>query len=147
MGQINASNFDELVAAVDSHPSNDELVAAIQGSPGGVDGFLDQVFEGMKSSFNPQKAGAQQATVQYELTHPEGTSNYTMRIADGRCEVERGVAESPRVSIKMGVGDFVRLITGKLNGMQAFMTGKLKVSGDLFFAQTFQSWFERPSSA
>jgi putative sterol carrier protein len=147
MGQINASNFDELVAAVDSHPSNDELVAAIQGSPGGVDGFLDQVFEGMRSSFNPQKAGAQQATVQYELTHPEGTSNYTMRIADGRCEVERGVAESPRVSIKMGVGDFVRLITGKLNGMQAFMTGKLKVSGDLFFAQTFQSWFDRPSSA
>jgi putative sterol carrier protein len=147
MSQINASNFDELVAAVDSHPSNDELVAAIQASPGGVDGFLDQVFEGMKSSFSPQKAGAQQATVQYELTHPEGTSNYTMRIADGRCEVERGIAESPRVSIKMSVGDFVRLITGKLNGMQAFMTGKLKVSGDLFFAQTFQSWFERPSSS
>jgi putative sterol carrier protein len=24
------------------------------------------------------------------------------------------------------------------------MTGKLKVSGDLFFAQTYQSWFDRP---
>jgi putative sterol carrier protein len=46
----------------------------------------------------------------------------------------------------MAVGDFLRLIAGKLNGMQAFMTGKLKVSGDLFFAQTFQGWFERPSS-
>jgi putative sterol carrier protein len=147
MSQINASNFDELVAAVDSHPSNDELVAAVQGSPGGVDGFLDQVFEGMKSSFSPQKAGAQQATVQYELTHPGGTSSYTMRIADGRCEVERGMAESPRVTIKMGVGDFLRLITGKLAGMQAYMSGKLQVKGDLFFAQTFQSWFERPSSA
>jgi hypothetical protein len=55
MSQINASNFDELVAAVDSHPSNDELVAAVQASPGGVDGFLDQVFEGMKSSFSPQR--------------------------------------------------------------------------------------------
>jgi putative sterol carrier protein len=147
MTEINASNFDELVAAVDRHPSNDELVAAIQSAPGGIDGFLDQVFEGMKGSFSPQKAGSQQATVQYELTHSEGTSSYAMRIADGRCEVERGIAESPRVSIKMSLGDFVRLITGKLNGMQAFMTGKLKVSGDLFFAQTFQGWFERPSSS
>jgi putative sterol carrier protein len=145
MTEINASDYNALVAVVDSHPGNDELVSAIQSSPGGIDGFLDQVFEGMKSSFDPQKAGGQQATVQYELTAPDGTRSYVMRIADGRCEVERGMAESPRVSIKMGVGDFLRLIAGKLNGMQAFMTGKLKVSGDLFFAQTFQSWFVRPS--
>jgi hypothetical protein len=26
------------------------------------------------------------------------------------------------------------------------MTGKLKVSGDLFFAQTYQSWFDRPQA-
>jgi putative sterol carrier protein len=145
MTELNASDYNALVAVVDNYPSNDELVAAIQGSAGGLDGFLDQVFEGMKNSFNPQKAGGQQATVQYELTTPEGSRSYAMRIADGRCEVERGTAESPRVSIKMSVGDFLRLIAGKLNGMQAFMTGKLKVSGDLFFAQTFQSWFERPA--
>jgi putative sterol carrier protein len=145
MTELNASDYNALVAVVDNYPGNDELVAAIQGSSGGLDGFLDQVFEGMKNSFNPQKAGGQQATVQYELTTPEGPRSYAMRIADGRCEVERGTAESPRVSIKMSVGDFLRLIAGKLNGMQAFMTGKLKVSGDVFFAQTFQSWFERPA--
>jgi len=26
------------------------------------------------------------------------------------------------------------------------MTGKLKVSGDLFLAQTYQSWFDRPQA-
>jgi putative sterol carrier protein len=145
MTEINASDYNALVAVVDTYPGNDELVSAIQDSPGGIDGFLDQVFEGMKSSFDPHKAGGQQATVQYELTAPDGTRSYAMRIADGRCEVERGMAESPRVSIKMGVGDFLRLIAGRLNGMTAFMSGKLKVSGDLFFAQTFQTWFVRPS--
>jgi putative sterol carrier protein len=30
--------------------------------------------------------------------------------------------------------------------MQLFMTGKLKVAGDLFFAQTYQSWFDRPQA-
>jgi putative sterol carrier protein len=145
MTEINASDYDALVAVVDTYPGNDELVAAIQSSRGGIDGFLDQVFEGLKGSFDPQKAGGEQAAVQYELTAPDGTRGYVMRIADGRCEVERGMAESPRVSIKMGVGDFLRLIAGRLNGMTAFMSGKLKVGGDLFFAQTFQSWFVRPS--
>jgi putative sterol carrier protein len=68
-----------------------------------------------------------------------------MRIADGRCQVERGAAESPRVTIRAALPDFLRLITGKVNGVQLFMTGKLKVSGDLFFAQTFQGWFDRPA--
>ncbi|HEV8650523.1 MAG TPA: SCP2 sterol-binding domain-containing protein [Actinomycetes bacterium] len=145
MTEINASNYDQLVAAVD-RLSNEELVAAIQSQEGGVDGTLEQVYQGMVNSFNPQKAAGQQATVQYEIAAPDGPHPYVMRIADGRCEVEKGTAESPRVTLKIGLGDFLRLVTNRLPGMQAFMTGKLKVSGDLFFAQTFASWFDRPAS-
>src|SRR6266540_3377683 len=119
--------------------------AAAQLQEAGSAKFLDGVFEGMSTAFNASKAGGQQATVQYEITAPDGTHPYTMRIADGRCEVERGAAESPRVTIRAALPDFLRLITGKANGVQLFMTGKLKVSGDLFFAQTFQGWFDRPS--
>jgi putative sterol carrier protein len=104
------------------------------------------VFAGMAESFNPAKAAGQEATVQYEISSPAGTHDWAMRIADGRCEVEPGKAESPRVTIRIGLGDFLRLITGKAQGMQLFMTGKLKVSGDLFFAQTYQSWFDRPQA-
>jgi len=32
---------------------------------------------------------------------------------------------------------------GELNGMQAFMSGKLKVSGDIFFSQSIASWFKQ----
>jgi putative sterol carrier protein len=143
MSQIDASDYSSLKTAVEEK-SNDELVSAIQEQEGGVDGVLDKVFAGMSESFNPEKAAGQQAVVQYELSAPDGTHEYAMRIADGRCEIERGRAESPRVTIRMGLGDFLRLITGGANGMQLFMTGKLKVSGDLFFAQTYQSWFDRP---
>jgi putative sterol carrier protein len=144
MSQIDATDYNSLSTALDQH-SNDELNAAVQAQDGGAAKFLDDVFEGMSSAFNPSKAGSQQATVQYEITAPDGTHDYAMRIADGRCEVERGTAESPRVTIRAGLPDFLRLITGKVNGVQLFMTGKLKVSGDLFFAQTFQSWFDRPA--
>jgi putative sterol carrier protein len=144
MSQIDATDYNSLSTAIDQH-SNDEITATVQAQEGGVAKFLDGVFEGMSSALNPSKAGSQQATVQYEVTAPDGIHNFAMRIADGRCEVERGTAESPRVTIRVALPDFLRLITGKANGVQLFMTGKLKVSGDLFFAQTFQGWFDRPA--
>ena len=145
MSQIDASDFSSLSAAVEQR-SNEELVNAIEQQDGGVDGVLEKVFAGMAESFSAAKAAGQQATVQYEINSPDGTHEYAMRIADGRCEIAKGRAESPRVTIRIGLADFLRLITGKANGMQLFMTGKLKVSGDLFFAQTYQSWFDRPQA-
>ena len=145
MSQIDASDYASLQRAVEAR-SNEELVGDIQQQEGGVDGVLEKVFAGMAGSFNPEKAGAQQAVVQYEIGAPDGTHEYAMRIADGRCEIDKGRVESPRVTIRIGLADFLRLITGQANGMQLFMTGKLKVSGDLFFAQTYQSWFDRPQA-
>jgi putative sterol carrier protein len=145
MSQIDASDFSSLKDAVEQQ-SNQELVSSIQQQDGGVDGVLEKVFTGMSESFSPEKAAGQQAVVQYEIGAPDGTHEYAMRIADGRCEIEQGRAESPRVTIRIGLADFLRLITGGANGMQLFMTGKLKVSGDLFFAQTYQSWFDRPQA-
>ena len=145
MSQIDASDFASLKTAVEAR-SNEELVGDIQQQEGGIDGVLEKVFAGMSGSFNPEKAAGQQAVVQYEITGPDGSHEYAMRIADGRCEIDRGRAESPRVSLRIGLADFLRLITGAANGMQLFMTGKLKVAGDLFFAQTYQSWFDRPQA-
>ena len=145
MSQIDASDFSSLKDAVEQK-SNEELVSSIQQQDGGVDGVLEKVFTGMSESFSAEKAAGQQAVVQYEIGAPDGSHEYAMRIADGRCEIEKGQAESPRVTIRIGLADFLRLITGGANGMQLFMTGKLKVSGDLFFAQTYQSWFDRPQA-
>jgi len=140
MSQIDASDFSALSAAVEQN-SNEELVAAIQQQEGGVGAVLGQVFAGMAESFNPAKAAGQEATVQYEISSPAGTHEWAMRIADGRCEVEEGKAESPRVTIRIGLADFLGLITGKAAGMQLFMTGKLKVKGDMGAAMKLQKLF------
>jgi putative sterol carrier protein len=145
MSQIDASDFGALSALVDDR-STEELTEAVQQQDGGAAGVLDKVFAGMVRSFNAAKAAGQEAVVQYEIAAPDGGHQYHMRVADGRCEVDRGRADSPRVTIRTGVADFLRLVTGKANGMQLYMTGKLKVAGDLFFAQTYQAWFDRPSA-
>lgn len=40
---------------------------------------------------------------------------------------------SPRVVMKMKIQDYLDMQTGKLNGQEAFMTGKMRVEGDLPF--------------
>ena len=87
MSQIDASDYSSLQRAVEER-SNEELVGDIQQQEGGVDGVLEKVFAGMSESFNPEKAAGQQAVVQYEITAPDGTHEYAMRIADGRCEID-----------------------------------------------------------
>ena len=39
--------------------------------------------------------------------------------------------------------DYADIATGKLNAMQAFSSGKLKVGGDMMFAMKFASLFGR----
>jgi putative sterol carrier protein len=146
MAGFEVATIEQLTAAVDSM-SDEQLTEAIRGQEGGADRVLDQVFEGMRQAFDPAQAAGQAAVVQYQIATPDGQRGYVMRIADGRCEVERGTASDQRVTLKLGLADFLRLVAGRLNGMQAFMSGKLKVSGDLFFAQTYQGWFNRPSAS
>jgi putative sterol carrier protein len=42
-------------------------------------------------------------------------------------------------TIKMDFSDFTDMIGGKLDGMTAFMTGKLKIEGDMGVAMKLQS--------
>jgi hypothetical protein len=50
-----------------------------------------------------------------------------------KIEISFNNAATPKTVVKMKLAEFVDLQTGKLNGQEAFMTGKLKVEGDLGF--------------
>jgi hypothetical protein len=50
-----------------------------------------------------------------------------------RVEMAFNDATAPRTVIKMKVADYVAMQEGRLNGQEAFMTGKMKVEGDLGF--------------
>jgi putative sterol carrier protein len=143
MPEIDPQDFSRLTAAVKSM-SGDELIATIQRQEGGIDAFLDRIFAGMRDSFRPEKAGGVRATLQYDLATPDGTRTWGMRVADGHCEVSPGPVDNPQAGLRSGLADFLGLITGRLNPMTALMTGKVKVTGDLFLLRQAEQWFERP---
>jgi putative sterol carrier protein len=121
--------------------SDDEILQGVQAQ--GVDTVLDQIFGGMKDAFLPAKAGSQSAVIQYDVNAGGKVHSYQLKIADGKCELVKGAGGPARVTLALAMADFLRLVSGKLNGMQAFMTGKLKLTGDMMFAQVMQGWFEQ----
>jgi putative sterol carrier protein len=131
--------------------SREELAAMIQGksdeeiSAGvaelGTDEVLRQIFDFMATQFQPDRAAGQSAVIGWDITSPEGTHGYQLKVADGTCVASSGSGEAARVTLGMALPDFLRFITGQLDGMQAFMTGKLKLAGDMMFAQSMQAWF------
>ncbi|HJQ85174.1 MAG TPA: SCP2 sterol-binding domain-containing protein [Candidatus Binatia bacterium] len=50
-----------------------------------------------------------------------------------KVEMTFGGAATPRTVLKMKLADYVAMQEGRLNGQEAFMTGKLKVEGDMGF--------------
>ncbi len=107
----------------------------------GPDQVLDQVFDQMGTALT-DKAASQSAVVQWDITLPDTTTRtYTTRIENGSLTSAKEPAQSPRVTLALGLADFMRLVAGKLDGVQAFMAGRLKLKGDIMFAQSLQSWF------
>jgi putative sterol carrier protein len=99
------------------------------------------VFEKMPAAFNAEKAAGKDIIFQFNISGPGG-GDWFVTIKDGACRVEAGMDAKPTTTIKMAEGDFLQLIQGKLDGMQAFSAGKLKVEGDIMKAQLIGKLFK-----
>jgi putative sterol carrier protein len=97
-----------------------------------------EVLYKMPHAFDPKAADGVEAVVQYDISEPV----YHV-IKDGTMEVFEGRAEQPNVTVKIADDDLIKLMRGELNGMSAFMTGRLKVKGDMMLAQRLVGFVDR----
>lgn len=91
----------------------------------------------LPKAFQPDAAGDTDCTVQFNISTP-----MHLVIRNGACTAKEGDSRSPDVSITMEDDDLVSLMKGELNGMTAFMTGKLQLEGDLMLAQRMFGFFD-----
>ena len=111
----------------------------------GVDTVLGDIFNAMVAAFDPGAAGNQSAAIRYDITVPDGAHSYQITVANGKCRVAKGGKEPARITVTLALPDFLRLIGGILDETWAFMSGRLRVSGDMLFAQSIQNappWFK-----
>lgn len=99
-----------------------------------------EAFDAMPSRFKKDAAKGLTAIYQFDLSG-DGGGQWQVIIKDQACEVKDGKAASPNITISMAAKDYLDMINGKLNGQMAFMTGKLKIAGDMGLALRLQSLF------
>jgi putative sterol carrier protein len=98
------------------------------------------VFNHVKA-FRPDMAVGVNAVIQYKLTGEEG-GDYIVTLKDGKCTVAEGEAPAPTVTLSADAKDFKDVLLGAANGMQYFMTGRLKLAGDLNLAMKLTTFFK-----
>jgi putative sterol carrier protein len=102
---------------------------------------VSELMAKMPTAFLPEKAVGMDAVLQFNFSGTEAGSWYTV-IKDGKCSVEKGTHTSPKMTLAADSGDFVKIFTGELDGMQAFMQGKLRLTGDLSLAMKLLTMFK-----
>ena len=109
---------------------------------------LDGIFGQMEEHFDGEKAGDTEAIIEWRILDKPGGGHdrYQVIVTGGTCSVEKDGEHAPRVTVTLKPVDVLKLVTGASAGPMMFMTGKLKIDGDLMFAASVQSLFRLPNA-
>lgn len=102
---------------------------------------VKELVKNHEKAFKPEVAEGVEAVIQYHLTGDEG-GDWIINIEDGKCTVAEGTAENPTMTLTADAQDFKDVLTGKADGMQYFMQGRLKLAGDLNLAMKLTTFFK-----
>jgi putative sterol carrier protein len=102
---------------------------------------VQQLIQNHEKAFQADKAPGIDAIIQYHLTGDQG-GDWIITLKDGVCKVAQGIAENPKMSLTADAQEFRDILLGKMDGMAAFMQGKLKLAGDLNLAMKLTSLFK-----
>lgn len=98
---------------------------------------LEEMFTRLPEAARASAIDGVDATIQFNTSAPRHVV-----IRDGAVSVVSGTTEPYTVAVTMADDDLVSMLAGQLDGMTAFMTGRLKIDGDLMFAQRIVSFFD-----
>src|SRR5713226_1748812 len=117
--------------------AQEERMSEVQLSP-------DQIVDALPKYLIPEKAGSTKATIVFDLSG-ENAGRWWVKIHDGAAESGKGEPpETPSLTLQADSGDWVKIMTGAMDGTSAFMQGKLKIKGDMGLAIKMQTLFKRP---
>jgi putative sterol carrier protein len=102
---------------------------------------VKETFDGMATRFRADRAAGTNAVIQYDVSG-EGGGTWHALIKDGACSVKEGPAPNPNLTLQISSPDWLDMLSGKQNGQMLFMSGKLKVKGDMGLAMKLGSMFQ-----
>jgi putative sterol carrier protein len=132
---LSPEQFIQLVRTADDA----QIVDAIHTA--GTEQSLSQILRGMAESY---KGGTHDADIQWVVTDDGAEHHWVLAVHEGKAEPRQGDAEAPKVTLTTDLLHFVKMIAGATSGTTLFMSGKLRLNGDMMFAMQIESMFARP---
>jgi len=96
-----------------------------------------QFFETLESRVDESKTAGMNNSYVFDI---EGAGTWTVRVDDGKVDVSEGSKEAD-VVLTASEETFEKIVSGEQNATSAYMTGKLKVKGDMGAAMKLQKLF------
>jgi len=96
-----------------------------------------EFFETLETRVDPAKAAGLNASYRFEI---EGAGTWLVEVDDGKVSVSEADGEAD-TTISTSEETFMTIANGQQNPTSAYMSGKLKVSGDMGQAMKLQKLF------
>jgi putative sterol carrier protein len=96
-----------------------------------------EFFEGLPSRVDASKTAGMNNTYVFEI---EGAGTWTVDVRDGQVNVTEGAGEGD-CTIATSEENFEKIVSGEQNPTTAYMSGKLKIRGDMGAAMKLQKLF------
>ena len=99
---------------------------------------VQEFFDGLPGRVGPERIAGMNNTYVFDI---EGAGTWTVALASGSLTVTEGAAENADCTISASEESFEKIVAGEQNPTTAYMTGKLKIKGDMGAAMKLQKLF------
>lgn len=93
------------------------------------------------TAFQAEKAAGIDTRILIHLTGDRG-GDWSVVIQNQKLNVQPGAISDPKITVMADAQDCLNIFTGKLDGVKAFMQGKIKIQGDMSMAMKMTSLFK-----
>lgn len=98
-----------------------------------------QIMTQMQAAFVAEEAEGLQATFQFCISDDE---DFYITIDDAHCATSLGHHNDPEITMSMNTETLTEIVTGELDGMAAFMGGRLQAEGDVMLGTRLSQLFK-----
>jgi putative sterol carrier protein len=96
-----------------------------------------EFFEGLEARVDPAKTAGMTNSYLFDI---DGAGQWKVDVDDGKVTVSEGAGEAD-TTISASEETFQKIASGEQNATAAYMTGKLKIKGDMGAAMKLQKLF------
>ena len=98
-----------------------------------------EIMAKMQSAFVADEADGLQATFQFCIADDD---DFYVSIDDASCSASLGNHDDPEITMSMDLDTLMEIVSGELDGMAAFMGGRLQAEGDVMLGTRLSQLFE-----